>query len=74
MQTQFNSLAKIPNYHGPLLQSHGTANPLIPFSIGRQLFAAANQPRQFIVIPRGDHNDPQTEEYYAALYEFLGRL
>ena len=74
MQTQFNSLAKIGNYHGPLLQSHGTADRLIPFAMGRQLFAAANEPKQFIAIPGGDHNDPQTDAYYAALFKFLGRL
>ena len=74
MRTQLNSLAKIGRYHGPLLQSHGTADRLIPFAMGRQLFAAANGPKQFIAIPGGDHNDPQTEEYYAALFDFLGRM
>jgi fermentation-respiration switch protein FrsA (DUF1100 family) len=74
MHTQFNSLAKIGKYRGPLLQSHGTADRLIPFAIGQQLFAAANEPKQFISIPGGDHNDPQTEEYYAALSAFLDRL
>ena len=74
MQTQLNSLAKIGNYHGPLLQSHGTADRLIPYAMGRQLFAAANKPKQFVVIPGGDHNDPQSDAYYAALFEFLGRL
>ena len=74
MQTQFNSLAKIGSYHGPLLQSHGTADRLIPYAMGRQLFAAANEPKQFVEIPGGDHNDPQTDAYYAALFEFLGRL
>jgi len=74
MQTQFNSLAKIANYHGPLLQSHGTADQLIPFAMGTQLFAAANQPKQFVTIPGRDHNDPQSDEYYMALFEFLGRL
>ena len=74
MQTQFNSLAKIGSYHGPLLQSHGTADRLIPYAMGRQLFAAANEPKQFVAIPGGDHNDPQTDAYYAALFEFLGRL
>ncbi len=74
MRTQFHSLAKIGNYHGPLLQSHGTADRLIPFAIGQLLFEAANQPKQFVTIARGDHNDPQTEEYYAALFAFLSGL
>jgi len=74
MQTRFDSLAKIPSYHGPLLQSHGTADRLVPFALGRRLFEAANDPKQFIKIPGGDHNDPQTDEYYAALAEFFDGL
>ncbi len=74
MQAQFNSLAKIRNYHGPLLQSHGTSDRLIPYPMGRQLFEAANEPKQFVAIPGGNHNDPQTDEYYAALFTLLGRL
>ena len=74
MQTQFNSLRKIADYHGPLLQSHGTADRLIPYAIGRRLFDAANQPKQFVPIPGGDHNDPQNDEYYGHLSAFLDRL
>ena len=73
MRTQFNSLAKIRNYHGPLLQSHGTADRLIPFAMGRQLFEAANEPKQFIAIPGGDHNDPQTERILRGPLCFSGQ-
>ena len=52
MHTQFNSLAKIGKYHGPLLESHGTADRLIPYTIGRQLFEAANEPRAVRRHPR----------------------
>ncbi len=71
MQNRLDSEKKIANYHGPLLQSHGTADRLIPYSIGRRLFDAANQPKQFVPIPKGDHNDRQTEEYYRILSAFL---
>ena len=74
MQTQFNSLAKIGNYHGPLLQSHGTADRLIPYAMGRQLFAAANEPKQFVAIPGGDHNDPQTDGLLRRPGEFFEKL
>jgi fermentation-respiration switch protein FrsA (DUF1100 family) len=74
MQTQFNSAKKIANYHGPLLQSHGTADRLIPYSIGARLFHAANEPKLIFTIPGGDHNDPQTEQYYQVLATFLDRL
>lgn len=74
MRMSFNSLAKIGTYHGPLLQSHGTADRLIPFAMGRRLFEAANEPKQFVAIQGGDHNDPQSEEYYAALSAFFDRI
>jgi fermentation-respiration switch protein FrsA (DUF1100 family) len=74
MQTQLNSVAKIGRYHGPLLQSHGTADRLIPYAIGRRLFDAANEPKQFVPIPGGDHNDSQTDDYYVALSAFFDRL
>ncbi len=32
-----------------------------------KLFRAANEPKQFIVIPDGDHNDPQTRDCYIQL-------
>ena len=73
MQSQFNSLAKISRYRGPLLQSHGNADRLIPYEIGRRLFDAANQPKRFVTLPGRNHNDPQTDEYYEILVEFLGR-
>ena len=74
VRTQFNSLAKIPGYHGPLLQSHGNADSIVPYHLGRRLFEAANQPKRFVVIPGRDHNDPQTREYYEELIGFLDGL
>lgn len=74
MTQRFNSLKKIENYHGPLLQSHGDADQLIPIEQGQRLFDAAPGKKNFIVIPNGGHNDPQTEEYRKALDEFLSEL
>ena len=74
MRTRFNSLAKIGDYHGPLLQSHGDADTIIPYRFGRRLFDAANEPKQFVTLPGRDHNDPQNREYYHALIAFLDVL
>jgi uncharacterized protein len=71
---ELNSLAKIGRYHGPLLQSHGTADRLIPFAQGRRLFDAANEPKQFFRVEGGDHNHPQPDAYYVALTAFLDAL
>jgi uncharacterized protein len=74
MRAQLNSAAKIPDYHGPLLQSHGDRDQIVPFALGKKLFDAANEPKQFLVIPGGDHNDPQTPAFLQAMDEFIGKL
>jgi len=75
MRTQFNSHYQIQQYHGPLLQSHGTHDGLVPLDLGQRLFAAApSDQKEFFEIPGADHNDPQTREYYWTLDQFLQRL
>jgi len=74
MTQRFNSLAKIKNYHGPLLHSHGDADQLIPIELGRKLFEAAPGRKRFVVIPNAGHNDPQSAEYRTAFDEFLSSL
>lgn len=74
MQNRFDSLSKIAAFNGPLLQSHGTADRVIPYKLGRKLFQAAGDPKRFVTIRGGDHNDPQGEEYYRVLDEFIASL
>lgn len=71
---RLNSVAMISNFHGPVLISHGDADQTIPFKLGRQLFDAANEPKTFVEIPGGDHNDSPPENYYNELGRFLARL
>jgi fermentation-respiration switch protein FrsA (DUF1100 family) len=74
LRTKLHSAGKVGAYRGPLLQSHGTADATVPFSLGQKLFAAANEPKRFIAIPGGEHNDPPTRAYLSALWEFLRDL
>ncbi len=74
MRTRLDSAAKIGNYHGPLLQAHGDRDQIVPYASGQRLFAAANEPKQFVTIPGGDHNDPRTPQFYQALDEFFKTL
>ena len=52
VQIRFDSAAKIPNYHGPLLQFHGDNDHTIPLASARRLFAAANEPKRLRHHPR----------------------
>ncbi len=76
MRNRFDSLAKIDDYRGPLLQFHGTADRIVPFELGRRLFDAAEraQPKRFEAMQGLDHNAPRPTPYYDALGEFLSRI
>jgi uncharacterized protein len=74
MRNRLESIDKIADYHGPLLQTHGEADSIIPYQLGKRLFDAANQPKRLISLPRHDHNDPLPRVYYDALGEFIGTL
>jgi len=71
---KLNSAKRICEYKGPFLQSHGTLDLIIPFELGQALFEAANEPKQFVTISNGNHNTPQSMEYYETLTEFLTDL
>jgi len=74
MRTRFDSLSKIGQYRGPLFMSHGDADTGVPYDLGRRLFEAANEPKQFLDLPGHDHNDPMPPDYYDAVREFLERI
>ena len=74
MTQRLNSLEKIKRYHGPLLQSHGDADKLIPISLGRELFEAALGPKRFVVVPGASHNDDHIRTCAAEREFFLRNL
>ena len=73
MTQRLDSLSKIKNYSGPLLQSHGLDDQLIPIEIGRKLHAAAPGKKRFIEV-EGGHNAPQSPDYREAFNELLESL
>jgi fermentation-respiration switch protein FrsA (DUF1100 family) len=71
VRNRFDNLAKIGDCTRPVLIAHGTADGLIPFTQGERLFAAANEPKQFVRLEGHGHNDLPSPEFYAALRRFL---
>ena len=54
---------------------HGTADEIIPFELGRKLFAAApGKIKQFVALDGLEHNAYQPGSYYDELARFLDRL
>ncbi|MEX0727357.1 MAG: alpha/beta hydrolase [Planctomycetaceae bacterium] len=73
-KSRLNSAAKIADYKGPLLQSHGDADATIPFSSGEALFKSANDPKYFVKIKGAGHNDWLSAEYVRHLDAFIERV
>jgi hypothetical protein len=71
---RLDSVAKIGQFRGPLLQFHGEADRTIPLALGQKLFAAANEPKTFVAAPGRDHNDRLPEPFFAALDRWLVTL
>jgi fermentation-respiration switch protein FrsA (DUF1100 family) len=57
IRDQFRSDSQIPGVKVPLLVMHGALDPTIPVTFGERLFALANEPKRFVRIARGGHND-----------------
>jgi uncharacterized protein len=74
LRTRLDSAAKIGDYHGPLLQTHGDADTIVPHEMGRRLFEAANEPKEFVTIKGRDHNDLMDADYYRRLSRFLDAM
>ena len=72
MRNRFDSQSAVANYLGPLLQSHGTADRIVPYGQAQRLFALApGRKKQFISVAGGGHHSPQPDGYYRRVREFL---
>jgi uncharacterized protein len=57
MRDQFRSDQRIARVTVPLLIMHGTRDPVIPIAFGERLFALAHEPKQFVRLEGGGHDD-----------------
>jgi uncharacterized protein len=57
MRDQFHSDQRIGRVTAPLLIMHGTDDPAIPIKFGERLFALAREPKQFVRIDKGGHEN-----------------
>ncbi len=75
MRTKFDSVSKIGGFGGPILQSHGTEDSIVPYDLARKLFDAAPiDNKQFYDEEDMGHNDPYTDGYWSTLQAFLRNL
>jgi len=70
-QNRFDNLDKIHNCKGPVFIHHGRRDTLVPFSHGEQLFAAAQEPKEFLEEPEGHHDVALPADFFPRLQKFL---
>jgi fermentation-respiration switch protein FrsA (DUF1100 family) len=68
---QYDNLAKLPHVHRPVFIVHGTGDQVIPYSHGERLFAAANEPKEFLRLDGDDHNTPLPDDFFERVHRFL---
>ncbi len=71
----YNSLERIASINSPILIVHSPADEIIPYRHGQQLFAAAQEPKEFLEI-KGSHNEGffiSARQYEAGLQAFITR-
>lgn len=74
VDNELNQGRKLAAFRGRTLIMHARHDDLVPLSHADRLFAWANQPKELLVFPRGDHNTilaANQEAYFAAVGEFI---
>jgi alpha-beta hydrolase superfamily lysophospholipase len=71
---RFDTLDKIDDVKMPVLIAHGTADDVVPFSMGERLFAAAKEPKRFLRAEGGSHHNMSSsffDAYQMAVKDFF---
>lgn len=71
MRDPFHSDERIARVKVPLLFMHGARDATIPIAFGERLFALAHEPKRFIRLPQGGHNDLDDHGAIEAVRHFI---
>ena len=75
MQNKFDSARLIADYRGPLLQSHGAIDQVVPFKFGKKLHdACPSLDKQFFTRPNMDHYCHVDPRFLEMASDFADRL
>ena len=74
IRTKMNSIDKISRVACPKLFIHSPADEVVPYKLGRRLFEAAKQPKEFYEVPNAGHNETYSvagDNYISKFREFF---
>jgi fermentation-respiration switch protein FrsA (DUF1100 family) len=71
---EFDSLSKVPGLRAPVLYVHGDRDSIVPVEMGRRLYAASPDPKEWYELRGAGHNDMLLiggREYFQRLTDFV---
>lgn len=74
LRTKMNSRDKIKDVHCQKLFIHSPVDEIVPYRLGRRLFDAASEPKEFYDVPGAPHNETHTyggKAYLEKLRSFI---
>ena len=74
LHTKMDSLSKIARVRCPKLFIHSRADEVVPYDLGRRLYEAASEPKQFYEVKGASHNSTYVvggRAYFDALRSFI---
>jgi len=74
LRTRYDVIEKVKMVKAPVLVIHGDQDEVVPYEQGRQVFAAAPEPKEFYTIRGAHHNDTFIvggDAYFAAIKNFI---
>ena len=77
LKHRLNAVGEIDQVRAPILFFHGDKDRIVPIRLGRGLFEAAPNPKEFVVIPGAGHNDTYFvggQDYFKKIENFVNSL
>ncbi len=76
MTHKFDSISKVAQLQVPVLYVHGEVDNIVPARLGRQLYEASPEPKEWYEVRGAGHNDMLLvggRDYFRRLVQFVRR-
>jgi fermentation-respiration switch protein FrsA (DUF1100 family) len=77
LKHRLNAVGEIGGVQVPVLFFHGDNDKIVPIRLGRALYEAAPNPKEFVIIPGAGHNDTYFvggQDYFIKIENFVNSL
>jgi hypothetical protein len=77
IRSKLDNVSRVPNLEIPKLILHGDRDEVVPYKLGRQVFSAAAEPKEFYAIKGAGHNDTifaGGASYFSTLDKFISKV